>query len=98
MEFTVDRPALGTGGTVQLFIDGHPAGEGRVDATVPMIYSGDETLDVGSDLGTPVSDDYDAEGNTFTGRVHWVQIDIDPTDADHLIDPEERLRVIMARQ
>ena len=53
---------------------------------------------MGSDLGTPVSDDYDAEGNTFTGRVHWVQIDIDPTGADHLIDPEERLRVIMARQ
>ncbi|HEY5981048.1 MAG TPA: arylsulfatase [Microlunatus sp.] len=98
MEFTVDRPVLGTGGTVQLFIDGHPAGEGRVDATVPMIYSGDETLDVGSDLGTPVSRDYSSEGSVFSGRVHWVQIDIDPTDADHLIDPEERLRVIMARQ
>ena len=45
-----------------------------------------------------MSEDYAAEGNAFSGRVHWVQIDIDPTDADHLIDPEERLRVIMARQ
>ena len=98
MEFTADRRALGTGGLVGLFIDGHPAGEGRVDATVPMIYSGDETLDVGSDLGTPVSEDYPAEGNAFSGRVHWVQIDVDPTDVDHVVDPEERLRVIMARQ
>lgn len=98
LEFAADRVALGTGGVVRLFIDGHPAGEGRVDATVPMIYSGDETLDLGCDLGNPVSADYAAEGNAFTGRVHWVQIDIDPTDADHLVDPEERLRVIMARQ
>ena len=33
-------------------------GQGRVEATVPMIFSGDETFDVGSDTGTPVSDDY----------------------------------------
>jgi arylsulfatase len=32
--------------------------------------------------------------------VNWVQIDLgdDAQDADHYIDPEERLRVAMARQ
>ena len=37
---------------------------------------------------------------TFTGTVNWVQIDLgeDAEDADHLITPEERLRVAMARQ
>ena len=32
--------------------------------------------------------------------MHWVQIDIDEDaeDVDHLITPEERLRVAMARQ
>ena len=36
----------------------------------------------------------------FTGRVRWVQIDLgeDAEDADHLISPEERLRIAMARQ
>jgi arylsulfatase len=36
----------------------------------------------------------------FTGTVSWVQIDVDgaASDADHLISPEERLRVTMARQ
>ncbi len=39
-------------------IDGDKAGEGRVEATVPMIYSGDETCDVRYNSGTPVSEDY----------------------------------------
>ena len=31
-----------------LYVDGDQVGEGRVDATVPMIFSGDETTDVGT--------------------------------------------------
>ena len=52
------------------------------------------------DTATPVSDDYGAEDSAFTGTVRWVQIDIDEAaeDLDHLITPEERLRVAMARQ
>jgi len=81
-------------------VDGQPAGSGRVDATVPMLFSGDETTDVGSDSATPVSDDYGTKDSAFTGRVRWVQIDIDEAaeDLDHLITPEERLRIAMARQ
>ena len=44
-----------------LYIDGKPVGDGHIDATVPMIYSGDETCDVGCDTGTPVSEDYTGE-------------------------------------
>jgi hypothetical protein len=75
-------------------------GEGRVEATVPMVFSGDETCDVGSESGTPVSDDYDARGNQFSGHIGWVQIDLgeDAEDADHLISPQERLQLAMARQ
>ena len=70
----------------QLFIDGTAVGEGRVDATQPMIFSADETTDIGSDSATPVSDDYTAKNSTFTGRVRRVQIDLgdDANDADHL--------------
>jgi voltage-gated potassium channel len=48
----------------------------------------------------PVSDDYEGESSVFSGTVNWVQIDLseDAEDADHLITPEERLRVAMARQ
>jgi hypothetical protein len=74
--------------------------EGRVEATEPMVFSGDETTDLGSDTATPVSDDYNPKTSAFTGRVRWVQIDLDEAaeDLDHLISPEERLRIAMARQ
>jgi arylsulfatase len=100
MEFTYDGGGLGKGGDVKLFVDGLHVGEGRVDGTVPMLFSADETTDVGSDTATPVSDDYGPRNSEFTGRVLWVQIDIDAAaeDTDHLISPEERLRVAMARQ
>ena len=69
-------------------------------APCPMVFSADETCDVGSDTASPVSDDYTSEGSRFTGTVDWVQIDIDEAaeDVDHLITPEERLRIAMARQ
>jgi Sulfatase len=100
MEFTYDGGGLGKGGEVVLYVDGEPVGEGRVDATVPMLFSADETTDVGSDSATPVSDDYGPKDSGFTGRVGWVQLDIDAAaeDVDHLISPEERLHVAMARQ
>ncbi|MGH9214549.1 MAG: sulfatase-like hydrolase/transferase [Acidimicrobiales bacterium] len=99
MEFTYDAGGLGKGGDVALFVDGDQVGSGRVEATVPMVFSADETADVGNDSGTPVSDDEDG-ASPFTGRVRWVQLDIDKAseDLDHLITPEERLRLAMARQ
>jgi hypothetical protein len=100
MEFAYDGGGLGKGGAATLYLDGEKVGEGRIEATVPMLFSADETTDVGSDSATPVSDDYGAKESEFTGRVQWVQIDIDEAaeDVDHLIEPEERLRIAMARQ
>jgi arylsulfatase A-like enzyme len=100
MEFAYDGGGLAKGGAVTLYIDGDKVGEGRVEATQPMLFSGDETTDVGSDSATPVSDDYGPKDSAFTGRIRWVQLDIDAAaeDFDHMITPEERLRVAMARQ
>jgi arylsulfatase len=100
MEFSYDGGGLGKGGAVTLFVDGDAVGQGRVQATVPMLFSADETTDVGSDTATPVSDDYGPRGSEFTGSVRWVQLDIDEAaeDVDHLISPEERLQIAMARQ
>jgi arylsulfatase A-like enzyme len=100
VEFTYDGGGLGKGGSVKLYVDGSQAGEGRVDATVPMLFSADETTDVGTDSATPVTSDLSPKEVHFNGRVKWVQIDLgdDAEDADHLISPEERYRIAMARQ
>jgi arylsulfatase A-like enzyme len=100
MEFAYDGGGLAKGGAVTLYVDGTPVGDGRVEGTIPMIFSADETADIGRDTASPVSDDYAGETSIFTGTVNWVQIDLgeDAEDADHLITPEERLRIAMARQ
>jgi hypothetical protein len=99
-EFAYDGGGLAKGGTVALFVDGNKVGEGRVDATQPMLFSADETTDVGNDTATSVTDDF-GEGETeFSGKIRWVQIDIaeDAEDPDHYISHEERLRIAMAIQ
>jgi arylsulfatase A-like enzyme len=100
MEFAYDGGGLAKGGDITLFVDGKKAGEGRIEATQPMIFSADETTDIGTDGATPVSDDYGATGNAFTGKVEWVQIDIDDAseNSDHLITAEQRWQIAMARQ
>jgi arylsulfatase len=98
MEFTYDGGGLAKGGGVALFVDGQQVGSGRVELTQPMVFSADETCDVGEDLGSAVSPDYAVRGNGFTGEVNWVQIDLGPDDHDHMISPEERFQVAMARQ
>jgi len=100
MEFTYDGDGIGKGGDVTLYVDGDPVGAGRVERTHWGIFSMDETTEVGSDAGSPVLDEYGPSGNDFTGSVAWVQIDIGDasTDEDHLINPEERLRIAMAKQ
>ena len=63
-----------------------------------MVFSADETTDIGYESGTTVSPDYTAATSRFTGKIDWVQLDAGDDDHDHFIDPEERLRVAMARQ
>ena len=98
MEFKYDGGGLAKGGAVTLYVDGKPVGQGRLERTVPMVFSADETCDVGKEAGSPVSPDYGPEGNAFSGEVNWVQIDLEKDDHDHLISPEERFRLAMARQ
>jgi arylsulfatase A-like enzyme len=100
MEFKYDGGGLGKGGTVALYVDGTKVGEGKVAATAAMIFAADDGLDVGSDTGSPVSQDYGPRGNEFTGRVKGVEITIaDAADSeDHLVNPEEAMHLAMARQ
>jgi hypothetical protein len=98
MEFAYDGGGLAKGGDVTLYYDGQPAGTGRVEQTQPMIFSADETTDIGYESGTTITPDYTAQGSRFTGKINWVQLDTGTDDHDHFIDADERLRIAMARQ
>jgi arylsulfatase A-like enzyme len=100
MEFAYDGGGLGKGGTAILYVDGKKVGEGKVAATAAMVFSADDGCDVGVDTGSPVSPDYGSRGNEFNGRVKGVLLSLgeDAKSHDHLISPEEAVRIAMARQ
>jgi arylsulfatase len=97
MEFAYDGGGLAKGGDVTLFLDGNDIGRGRVEVTQPLVFSADETMDIGEDNGMPVTPDYKGV-DRFNGAIKLVQIDVGDDDHDHLIDPEALVHVAMARQ
>ena len=100
MEFAYAGGGLGKGGKVSLFVDGKKSGEGTIPFTHAMIFSADDGCDVGEDSGAPVSPDYGPKGNAFNGKVKGVQLAIleSAENADHLVNPEDAIRLAMARQ
>ena len=98
MEFKYDGGGVAKGGDVTLFCDGNAVGKGRIDKTIPMGYSADEACDVGRDTGSPSSPDYGPTENAFNGEIAWVQLRVGDDDHNHLISPEARLTLAMAKQ
>ena len=98
MEFAYDGGGLAKGGTVTLYIDGKPAGSGRVDATAPAVFSADELSDVGFKGGSPIIPEMTSAKSHFNGTVVAVVIDISGDETDHLLDREQVMNMIMARQ
>jgi arylsulfatase len=79
-EFNYDGGGPGRGGTGKIFVDGKLTGEGRIGRTQPLLFSADETADVGIDLQTPVVEALGAgEDNRFTGRIPSVTVALTPT-------------------
>jgi arylsulfatase len=100
MEFAYAGGGVGKGGKVSLFVDGKKVGQGEVAMTLANIFSADDGCDVGEDSGAPVSPDYGPHGNGFNGQVKGVQLSIidGPENSAHMVDPEEAIRIAMARQ
>jgi arylsulfatase len=63
-------------GKAELFINGSEVGETAMAKTVPSIFSLEETLDLGVDTGTPVSQRYETPFG-FTGVINRVVIDLE---------------------
>ena len=99
MHFEYDGGGLGKGGTVTLYVDANAAGSGRVERTVVLVFSADETSDVGMKRGSPITADVPVENNAFTGTVRVVVIQTDlKEDLDSLMSREDLLNIVIARQ
>jgi arylsulfatase len=81
---------VGQGGTGVLKVDGNAVATQKMEHTLPFILQWDESLDIGSDTGTPVNDADYKTPFTFTGKLDKITLTIDRpklTPAD-----ERRLR------
>ena len=98
-QFDFDGGAPGAGGTGTLLVNGSVVAEERIDKTVPLVFSADETMDIGEDSASPVTSDYPAgDLNKFAGDLAWVQIDIEEDEVSHMEAPEATYHRILARQ
>jgi arylsulfatase A-like enzyme len=77
MDFEADAAVMAPGGTVTLSVNGQVVGTGRMDHTVPILFSAYSGLDIGRDNGEVVDRDYEAKAPfAFTGTIEKVTFDI----------------------
>ena len=89
---------MGKGGTGTLYVNDRKVGEGRIERTQPMIFSADETADVGIDLASPVVETIGSEAKSrFTGKIHKVTVEVKEMKAADKQE-EEKVRVEVARK
>jgi arylsulfatase A-like enzyme len=93
LDFTYDGGGLGRPGTAKLVIDGQQVAEGRIERTIPFRISADETLDIGEDTGTPVSEDYQVPFK-FTGNLKKLAIQL--TDATFTAEEQAEIETMRA--
>jgi arylsulfatase A-like enzyme len=75
LDLDYDKPMSGGPATAIMKVNGRETGRMRIERTVPFLFSIHETLDVGIDLGGPVTDGYTAE-TEFDGQIRDVVIDM----------------------
>jgi arylsulfatase len=74
-----DEPKPGSAADVTLFVGDRPAGAGRLEHTVPFMWSEYAGMDVGRDNGRVVDREYeDKAPYAFTGTVRRVVFDLQP--------------------
>lgn len=71
----VPKDDVAKGGTVSLMVNGKKVGGGEIPHVVPKRFSATETLDIGSDLGSTVSESYTAP-HAFTGKIERVEMEL----------------------
>ena len=82
LDFAYDGDGLGKGGVATLKVNGDEVGKGRIEKTQPLIFSADETADVGLDNQTPVVDGIGIgrDETRFTGTIEKVVVQVKKVD------------------
>ena len=98
VNFKYDGGGIGKGGVATLTVDGKEVANGRVTRTIPFRVSADETLDIGEDTGTPISEDYHVPFK-FTGTIDRLAVDLgeaklSPQDQKELDEQEGTNEVV----
>jgi arylsulfatase len=76
-DFAYDGGGMGKGGTGTLRVNGKQVAQGRIEHTQPLIFSADETADVGVDLATAVVPSVGAEKKSrFDGKIPKLVVEI----------------------
>lgn len=79
-DFTYDGGGPGKGGTGTISVNGEKVAEGRIDHTQAFMFSADEGVDVGADLATAVTDDYQVPFK-FSGKINKITVATKPVSA-----------------
>ncbi|MEA3412151.1 MAG: arylsulfatase [Pseudomonadota bacterium] len=76
LDFAYDGGGVGKGGMATLSVNGKTVAEGRIEKTQPLIFSADETADVGLDNQTPVAEGIGIgrDETRFTGKIHKITL------------------------
>jgi arylsulfatase len=92
-DFAYDGGGLAKGGLGTLYVNGKQVAQGRIEHTQPMVFSADETADVGIDLATPVVEAIGSEAKSrFTGTIHKVTVEVKPMKrADRIEEHKARM-------
>jgi len=90
VSFAYEGGGIGKGAAGTLFVDGKQVAQGRIERSIGVRVSLDETFDVGEDTGTPVVEDYaNKMPFAFTGTLKRVVVVLEPDK----LTAEERKRL-----
>jgi len=96
VKFEYDGGGLGKGATATLLVDEKQVAQGRIDHTVVVRFSLDETFDVGQDTGTPVLEEYESKMPfAFTGTLTKFVVVLEPLKLSE--EEQNRLRGELAK-
>ena len=81
-DFVYDGGGMGKGGTATISIDGNQVAEGKIEKTQPLMFSADETADVGLDNQTPVVEDLGIgpKETKFTGKINKILLEVEDVE------------------
>ena len=100
-DLAYNGPGYGKSSTATLTVDGKQVAQGKIERTIPVRFSLDETFDIGEDAGTPVVEDYvDKMPFHFTGEIKKVVIELGKSGlaASDEKQIEETKRAMAARE